>query len=192
MLGTLPKSLLVNGKERPIDSDFRNILTIMEAFSDPNLTDEQKYFVCLYRLYNDLADIPEGDLVEAYKQAALFIDAGAKPKDGPHPKLMDWEQDAPLLFPAINKVAGFETRAADYIHWWTFIGYFMEIGEGVYSQVLNLRQKRAKGKKLERWEREFWSANKEICRIENKKSDEQLAEIAAIEAMLNGGGDDGG
>lgn len=191
MLGSLPKSLLVNGKEHPIDSDFRNILTIMEAFSDPNLNMQERAYVLLHRIYDDLSAIPEDDLQEAYKQAALFIDAGAKPKDGPQPKLMDWQQDESLLFPAVNKVAGFETRATEYLHWWTFVGYFMEINEGVYSQVLSLRQKRAKGKKLEKWELEYWNANKDICRIENKKSDEQLAEIAAIEALLNGGGDDG-
>ena len=49
---------------------------------------------------------------------------------------MDWDQDAPLIVPAINKVLGGEVRAMPYLHWWTFVGAYMEIGEGVFSSVL--------------------------------------------------------
>ena len=97
---------------------------------------------------------------------------------------MDWEQDESIMFPAINKVAGFETRSAEYIHWWTFLGYYMEISDGIYSQVLALRMKRAKGKKLEKWEREFWSTNKSICVLKPKLTAEEKADKDRLEALL--------
>ena len=97
---------------------------------------------------------------------------------------MDWEQDEAIMFPAINKVAGFETRSAEYIHWWTFMGYYMEISEGVFSNVLNLRMKKAKGKKLEKWEREFWNSNRDICTLKTKLSSEEQAEKDRINALL--------
>ena len=78
------------------------------------------------------------------------------------------------MFPAVNKAAGFETRSAEYIHWWTFLGYYMEISDGIFSNVLNLRLKKAKGKKLEKWEREYWQSNKELCVLKpNLSADEQ-------------------
>ena len=47
-----------------------------------------------------------------------------------------------------------------YLHWWTFLGAYMEIGESLFSQILSVRMKKAKGKKLEDWEREFYKENK--------------------------------
>lgn len=90
---------------------------------------------------------------------------------------MDWEQDEPILFPAINKVAGIETRATQYIHWWTFSGYFMEIEDGTFSTVLGIRQKKAKGKKLEKWEQEFYRNNRRLCDIRKRYTEEEQAEI---------------
>ena len=43
-------------------------------------------------------------------------------------------------------------RAEKYMHWWTFLGYFMEVEDGLFSQVLSIRQKKARHKKLEKWE----------------------------------------
>lgn len=186
MIGELPKSLCVAGESYTIRTDYRDILTIISAYNDPDLEAGEKMFVCLYVLYRDFEKIPEADYEEAYKQAVWFIDCGEDPKEGQrHPRCMDWEQDEKLLFPAINSVAGREVRAAKYIHWWTFMGYFMEIHEGVFSQVLSLRQKRAKHKKLEKWEQEFWSANKDICVLRQRLSKEEKEERDRINALLN-------
>ena len=65
--------------------------------------------------------------------------------------MMDWEQDSAVIIPAVNKVLGKEIRSMPYCHWWTFLGAYMEIGDGVYQQILQIRQKKLKGKKLEKW-----------------------------------------
>lgn len=186
MIGRLPKELEVNGILRPIRTDFRDILTILEAFEDPELEDEEKVYVCLHNLYIDFKDIPKADYTDAWKQASFFISGGQEPSDKPNPKVMDWEQDERLLFPAINKVAGFETRAADYIHWWTFMGYYMEINEGIFSQIVSIRTKKAKGKKLEKYELEFWRNNQDICRLKTKMSEKEKQQKNDILAWLDG------
>ena len=56
----------------------------------------------------------------------------------------------------------------EYLHWWTFLGYFMEITDGVFSQVLGIRTKKAKHKKLDKWEQEFYSKNKALCALRPK------------------------
>ena len=188
MIGELPTQLSVGGRDWAIRTDFRDVLKVLLAFSDPDLEPHEKLFICLYDIYEDFEQMNPGDFEEAYKQAVWFIDCGdtAKKDDKPSHRLVDWEQDERILFPAINKVAGCETRSAPYIHWWTFMGYFMEIHEGIYSQVLSLRQKRSKGKKLEKWEREFWSANKDLCVLQPKLSEEEKAERDRLNALLDG------
>ena len=185
MIGQLPTSIEINGKPFSIRTDYRDILTIISAFNDPDLDDKEKLFVCLYILYRNFDGIRPEDYEQAYAKAVRFIDCGDDPKDGPHPRLMDWEQDERILFPAINSVAGYETRARKYIHWWTFMGYFMEIHEGVFSQVLALRQKKSKGKKLEKWEQEFWRSNKDLCTLKVRISKEEQEEKDRLNAMLN-------
>ena len=186
MIGELPTQLWVGEKEYEIRTDFRDILTIITAFNDPDLEDYEKMFACLYILYKDFEDIPKEEYEEAYNEAIRFIDCGEEPKEGKTPRLMDWEQDERILFPAINTVAGYETRSSQYVHWWTFMGYFMEIREGVFSQVLSLRQKKTKGKKLEKWEQEFWRSNKDLCILKPKLSKEEQEEKDKLNALLNG------
>lgn len=184
MIGQLPTSLVVNGVERFIRTDFRDVLNIVCAFSDPELEDEEKVYVCLCVLYEDFDEIPASDYEEAFKKALEFIDCGKEDDGKPSPRVMDWEQDESLLFPAVNKVAGMETRSAQYIHWWTFLGYYMEITDGVFSNILALRMKKAKGKPLEKWEREFWSANKSACVLKTKLTAEEQAAKDRLNALI--------
>lgn len=183
MIWDLPESLEVNGRTYDIRTDYRDVLTILIAFEDPDLEPNEKEYVCLYILYKDFDAIPQEDYTAAYKAALDFIDNGVQGEKG-SPRTMDWEQDAPILFPAVNHAAGCEVRSLPYLHWHTFTGYFMEIKDSIYSSVLNLRRKKATGKKLEKNEREFWQANKNICVLKPKLTEEEKAEKDRLNALL--------
>ena len=58
MIGRLPKSLAVNGREHAIRTDYRAVLAIFQAFADPDLSDREKCAVCLKRLYKTVSAIP--------------------------------------------------------------------------------------------------------------------------------------
>lgn len=187
MIGELPRRVNVNGIERAVRTDFRDILKIVTAFTDPELEDNEKVYICLFIFYENFEDLPHDDYEAAFKAAIQFIDHsvdGDSEETRRAPHVMDWEQDEAIMFPAINRVAGFETRSAEYVHWWTFMGYYMEISEGVFSNVLSIRLKKAKGKKLEKWEREFWNSNKGICTLKSKLSEEEQAEKDRLNALL--------
>lgn len=186
MIYDLPTSVEFGGREWAINTDFRDILNVLIAFDDPELTDAEKGYVCLYNFYVDYDEIPREQMQAAYDAAIEFIDHGHPDDKKPTKKTMDWEQDASLIFPAINHVAGYEVRSADYIHWWTFMGYFMEIKDSTYSTVLSLRQKKARGKKLEKYEQEYWRNNKGICELRTKETDEDKAEKERLKQLLGG------
>ena len=182
MIGLLPQSLSINGRDYDIDSDYRNILIICEAFSDNELTDHEKAYICMKRLFKSPESIPQGDLQEAVEKAFWFVGGGDIPKSEPSKiKLIDWKHDESIIFPAVNKVVGCEVRALPYMHWWTFIGCFGEIGEGLFSSVMNIRHKRAEGKKLEKWEREFLKKHKELVTL---RTDEERQAIDETEEFL--------
>ena len=181
----LPTTLSFGGREWAIETDFRQVLRILAAYEDPDLANEEKAQICLYNLYVDAEKIPPDQLQAAYDAATAFIDHGNKGDNG-GPRTMDWNQDAPLIFPAVNRVAGFEVRGVDYLHWWTFLGYFMEIKDSVYATVLSLRQKRSRGKKFEKWEKEYWQQNRAICELKTRYTEEELAEQERFRKIIGG------
>lgn len=175
MIGVLPTSLELNGQFYAIRSDYRVVLSIFQAFNDDTLSNLEKAFVCVKCLFVD--EIPVRLFEESVKKAYWFCDGGNMPKSEPSRiKTLDWEHDECILFPAVNKVAGCEVRAVPYLHWWTFLGYFGEIDEGLFSTVMNIRRKRGEGKKLEKWEKEFYRKNKKLINLTTAEEQEAINE----------------
>lgn len=181
MIGALPESLNVCGQELPINADFRNVLIIFSAFSDTALTKEEQAVICLLRLY--AAPITEDIAEEALIKAYWFLDGGDMPKSTPDTvKLIDWKHDESMLMPAISKTVGvIDIRSLPYLHWWTFLGAFGEVGEGLFSQVVHMRQKLGKGEKLDKTEKEFYRKNIELVTL---RTAEEQAAIDETEEFL--------
>ena len=171
-----PSSLNVGGIDYEIRTDYRAVLDLLAALNDPDLKEDDPqdtaYMqgrVIMEIMYPDCDNIPAEHWTEAIEKVCEFIDMGIT-DERKRPKTMDWEQDAPIIIPAINKVLNCEIRAQNHIYWWTFMGAYMEIGESLFSNVIHIRQKKAKGKKLEKWEQEFYSENKSLIDFKQKSS----------------------
>lgn len=171
----LPKSVEICGKSIPIRYDFRAILDILCVVNDPELTEEEKTLTSLSIFYHDLSEID--DFEEAVKQLLNFIACGEEDTgNGNEPQLVNWEKDAPRIIPAVNRVLGYESRAVEYneesntggVHWYTFIGAYMEIGDCLFAQVVRIRDKVKRGKKLEKDEREWYKKNRNIVDVTAK------------------------
>ena len=124
------------------------------------------------------------DLDEAMKQISWFISAGQSEKQVLEQPTYNWTQDEQMIFSAVNKVAGKETRELEYLHWWTFLGYFNEVGEGTFSFIVGIRNKLNKGKKLEKHEKEFLSHNKELVLMKKPLTKEEQEQEDAYKALL--------
>lgn len=188
----LPTSLEVGGKEYDIRTDYRVILDILSAMNDPEIfesgmtEDEKKIeqtMTMLQILYIDFDSILPKDYQEAAEKAVDFIDCGIKGDDKPKPRTMDWEQDAPIIAPEISKIAGRDIRIGK-THWWEFFGYYLGIGEGVFSTIVSIREKRRKGKKLEKWEKEFYQSNKSLVDLKSKKIERSEEEKEALRELF--------
>lgn len=179
----LPTSLNIGGVDFSIRTDYRAILDILIAWNDNELDDWEKTIVMLEILFMDHEEIPPEYMREAAEKAVEFIDCGQADDGKNSPKLVDWEQDAGLIIPAVNKVAHTEVRSVQYMHWWTFFAYFMEIGESLFSSVVSYRNNRAKHKKIESWEKEFYRDNKRLIDFKSdqyERSDEEKAALSEL------------
>ena len=180
-LWRLPTSATIGGVEYLINADFRDILEIFRYLDDPDRPEYVRWRIALALFYE--GEIPDEHRQEAMEYLAQFISCG--PQDAkPTPKLLDWEQDAQVIVADVNKVAGTEIRALPFLHWWTFMAYFNAIGEGQLSTLVSLRDKLSRGKKLEKWEQEFYRKNKDKVDLKKRYSAEELAEQERLKKLL--------
>ena len=190
MIYDLPKTVIVDGAELPIRYDYRVILTILEMLGDPDLPDTAKaegmielFFVEPEKVHHARA---------AVEACYDFIDMG-EADDKKSPRVMDWEQDFRYIVAPVNRVLGYECRDVPYdfdantggLHWWTFMAAYMEIGgDCMFSQIVSIRDKLARGKKLEKYERDWLSRNRRIVDLRQKMSQ---AENDLASAWMSGG-----
>lgn len=188
----IPTTLTIANKEFGIrdDGDYRMVLDCFEALQDPTMPKRERLITAVVIFYdgfsldnafNKLTTSAEWE--EAVSKMYDFFNCGQKPSEHHTPyKLIDWEQDNHLIASALNKTAGFEIREVEYMHWWTFMGLYISIGESVLSSVVSIRSKMMEGKKLEKHEKEFRMKNPEYFvwnrdTVEQQEADAWLKEI---------------
>ena len=175
MIYDLPTSLTVCGVEYEIRSDYRAILDIVIALNDVELTDNEKIIVALQIFYPAFEDMPNEHCQEALRQCFWFINGGKHedPKQGKADKIVDWEQDFQYIVSPVNRVLGYEIRSTNYLHWWTFIGAYMEIGECTFAQIVRIRSAKAQGRKLDKQDQEWYSKNRQLVDIKRAYTTEE-------------------
>lgn len=171
----LPTSLEVGDKEYEIRSDYRAVLDICAALSDAELEDQEKAFVVLSIFYPAFDEMPQELYQEAIERCFWFINCGDVEQSRPSPKLMDWEQDFKYIISPINRVTGSEIRSLEYLHWWTFIAAYYEIGDCLFAQVVRIRDRLARGKQLDKQDREWYRENKHLVDLKTKYSEQEDA-----------------
>jgi len=192
----LPTSVILNNTAHAIrrDGDFRMVLDCFRLLQDAELEEDERILACLVVFYdglNDINDIQQlGDIEEAVKQMFSFFDCGQEEAQGlkAEAKVIDWDKDALMIISAINNVAGREVRAEKYLHWWTFMSYYMAIGECTLSTVVNIRRKIIKGKKLEKYEQEYVNSNPELFKRNDNFTKEEQEFLDEVLANWNTGG----
>ena len=186
----LPKSVNIGGEDFPIRYDYRVILDIIEAINDPDLNDEERALAVLQMFYPDFDRIEDYDA--AIRECLKFINGRKEEETGKkQPQLVCWEQDFPYIVAPVNRVLGEEIRGVEYdieanaggLHWWTFLSAYYEIGDCLFAQIVRIREKKAKGKKLDKSEQEFYKKNRDIIDIKRHYTE---AEDDIIKAWTGG------
>ena len=179
----LPETAEIGGQVYELNTDFRDILEILSYLNEPDHPEYLRWRIAIALFYE--GEIPKENYIEAMQYLSAFISYG-EADTKPGPKLLDWEQDAYAIVADVNKVAGTEIRSLPYLHWWTFLSYFQAIGEGQLSTIVSIRDKMRRGKKLEKWEQDYYRENKSRVDFKKKYSAEDLVEQERLKKLLDG------
>lgn len=159
----LPKSVLVNGAEIGINTDFRFSLKTILAFEDEELTMQEKIYILFMNLYGY---IPEENAQDYLDKAIWFINCGETFKENVanQPRMYSFAKDNKYIYIAMKQSLNVNF---DNLHWWDFVNYFMAIDENsFFARILYLRKQKAKGK-LTKEEIRYWNENKDILELED-------------------------
>ena len=164
----IPTSVTVKDRVFPITNkgDYRMVLDCFSALQDEELEQNYRIAASLEIFYTDINS--EQDLLfykdytdDLTREMFKFINCGQNESPGAERdvSLINWEDDSQMICAAVNNVAKCEIRSIEYMHWWTFLGYYMSVGQSVLSTVVGIRDKIKHGKKLEKWEKDFKKDN---------------------------------
>lgn len=189
----LPISVTVENKEYAIRKrgDFRMVLDCFSALNDLELDKEERIIsslIIFYQDFNSVEDIYACECLDILaKEMMKFFNLGSDDEDERKSsyRLIDWDKDSNLICSAVNKVAGKEIRAEQYIHWWTFMGYYMAIGQSPLSTIVGIRGKIARQEKLEKYEKRFRYENPQYFNMDYKSLEERELD-AEMWKMLEG------
>lgn len=196
----LPTTITVEGQVYHIRNkgDFRMIIDCFAALQDTEL-DQDYRLICALIIFVEEFNSPEDigacniNIEALVHEMFRFMDCGQEASEGfeSNVKLVDWQDDEQLICSAVNAVVNKEIRAVEYLHWWTFMGYYLSVGESVLSTVVGIRSKLARGKSLEPWESDFRKHNSRY--FQRKRSEEEIEFDKSIRELWNkGGGLNGG
>ena len=166
MIFNLPSSVTVSGVEYSVRTDFRVILEIFVMLEDPDLTEADKTEALLRMFYVNYP--PAQATEEALAAFVSFADprCAAKTPATQKSRLIDWSQDFDLMVAPINHILNTECRALPYLHWHTFLAAYLEIPpESVFARVLRIREKLRTGKKLEKYEKQWYRKNMDLVTL---------------------------
>lgn len=194
---TLPTTVKIRDNDFKIRNkgDFRMVLDCFNALQDDDLSQQERVISSLIIFYDDVHSYEDlcvlfkddEDLKLAIEKMYDFFNCNQKEVGAKQNyKLIDWDNDSQIICSAINNVANIEIRSLEYLHWWTFMGYYISIGESVLSTVVSIRHKIATGKKLEKYEKDFKKDNPNYFNFDYRTS-EQREEDAKFRAMWEGG-----
>ena len=178
MMWDLPVSVEIDGKEYAIRQkcDYRVVLDVLSALGDVDLEYDLKVQCTLFIFYEDLEGCE--NVQAAAEEMMKIINYGEADNSTTEPiRKMDWEYDFKQIAPPISRVLGYEVRTpSKYTHWWTFLGGFFEIGgDCVFANIISIREKKMKGKKLETWEQDFYRENRNLIDLPQKLTSEEQA-----------------
>ncbi|MBP5710547.1 MAG: hypothetical protein J6W84_06180 [Bacteroidales bacterium] len=190
----LPTQLEIGGKLHAIrnNGDFRMVLDCFRELNSVELDDTGRVLSSLTIFYAEITDpvdvfeIFGNHYTEAAQKMMWFFNCGQETfGNRTNYILVDWEKDQQLIAGAVNAVAQKEIRTLDYLHWWTFMGYYSEIHDSAWNAIVSVRYKIKAGKKLEKEELKFKNENPEYFIWDSKSVHEKEDEELIVEIWNN-------
>lgn len=186
-----PESLIVDGVERLIHSDFRTVLKCNEIIERESELSREALLEILQMFYKDCMFFTE----EHIEKMFWFFSCGRERKKKRFPRKIaglndkqsfDFEEDAELIYAGFQQQYGIDLQR-ERMHWWRFMILLDNFGADTrLSKVMEYRTTDTANKRLGKEERAFLQAMQRYYGLDKAMIvDEQTKQLE--EALMNGG-----
>lgn len=182
-----PVALQVGGEMLPVNYSFRNCIKIIQAFETSELTDEEKWAICMTRLFGFIPDEHQ----EAADQARFFLDCGDSVRKSAHGRTYSFTKDSRYIRSAFEKTFRMDLKSQD-MHWWEFCYKFLDLDENCFFTQIVAMRARFNKRKPTKEDKAFKKENPELFDLSgvenrNRKIDAKEKEAELI-AFMGGEG----
>ncbi|MCL2517924.1 MAG: bacteriophage Gp15 family protein [Oscillospiraceae bacterium] len=138
LIDILPESVLISGKQIPINTDFRIGIMFEQLILDDGVDFEEK-ISCALEMYYGVAELT--DLNEAVERMSWFYKCGTEEDErklkymkennikSKNKRVYDFGQDAFLIYAAFYSQYGTDLQDIENLHWWKFCALFRGLDE---------------------------------------------------------------
>ena len=186
LVDPLPQSLIVNGIEYPIDTDFRASIRYELLPDDES---QQAVLSKLQIYYGD--NIPQ-DLLTAIDQVNWFRNCGKTPKKltgaaaGNGKQAFSFECDSDYVYAAFLAQYRIDLTKIKYLHWWKFMALLESLDhESRIMEIMSFRVARLES--LSREQKKYYQAMQNYFAI--PKSEVEQEAIKELDEIIMNGGD---
>lgn len=186
----LPTSVLINGVEYPIRSNFRTMIKFEELMQDPEVNDRDKVWLALRLFYPEIPD----DMDQAVEQLLwfyrcdkrdnLYAKKVKKRKAKKVNRIYDFELDDDYIYAAFMAQYHLDLHKVRYLHWWKFRAMFNSLSDDM--QISKIMEYRAvELDKVPKEKRSFYKRMKMLYALPLSRNEEERQK-ALENALLSG------
>lgn len=186
----LPTSVLVNGVEYPIRSNFRTMIKFEELMQDPEVNDQDKVWLALRLFYPEIPDNTEQAVERLLwfyrcdKKENLYEKKAKRRKSKRMNRIYDFEHDDDYIYAAFMAQYHLDLQKVEYLHWWKFRAMFNSLNDD--TQFVRIMEYRAvELDKIPKEKRAFYKRMKQLYALPLSQDEEQR-QNALEDALLNG------
>lgn len=186
----LPTSVLINGVEYPIRSNFRTMIKFEELMQDPEVNDRDKVWLALRLFYPEIPDDTElavERLLWFYrcdKRENLYAKKTKNRKSKRTDRIYDFQHDDDYIYAAFMAQYHLDLQKVEYLHWWKFRAMFNSLNDDTqFAKVMEYRA--VELDKVPKEKRAFYKRMKMLYALPLSQDEEQRQK-ALENALLSG------
>jgi hypothetical protein len=191
LIDLLPTSVLVEGIEYRINSDFRTSMLFEIMMQDSELEDRQKILQALSLYYKDIPKAVD----KAIDKILWFYSCGKKVESTKGTEsvkvsqIYSFEYDDEYIYSAFLCQYGIDLQDIQYLHWWKFKALFKALKEDI--ELVKIMGYRAMdlSKIKDKEQKMYYRKMKEMYKIPTKMDRDEKQKLDNIENVLIGDGD---
>ena len=204
IIDSLPYSVIIDGQEVEIDTDFRSMMITEMLLQDASISKGDRVAQALFNFYRE--NVPFWNISEAVEKFLWFYRCG-EPEEvnkrssstaGRNKRIYDFEYDANLIYAAFLKQYRIDLQDIECLHWWKFKAMFNSLQDCLFAEVMQCRAIKLT-KNMSKEQKAYYQRMKSMYSLpdgkgitESRKEKELIAalqsgDVSAVESLKRGG-----